>query len=291
VLVVTSATLDDPVVTIVARAGGAAATLVSLAEKPLVEPKPTLFTAGERSLRCAMLTPGGAEPDAPLPVLLDPYGGPWFQRVTRERGQYLESQWLADQGFAVLVIDGRGTPSRGRAWEREVHRDLYGPPVQDQADGLLAAAERFPYLDLSRVAIRGWSFGGAVAALAVLRHPDLFHAAVVGAPVTDETLYDTHYTERYLGSPDEDPEAYRRGSVVEEAAGLKRPLMLIHGIVDDNVLVANSLRLSRAFTAAGRPHVFLPLSGATHSPREESAAENLLLLQVRFLREALGLPS
>ena len=126
------------------------------------------------------------------------------------RSAYLTSQWFADQGFAVVVIDGRGTPGRGAAWERGIHGDLAGPVLEDQVDGLLALAAEDPRLDLSRVAIRGWSFGGYLAALAVLRRPDVFHAAIAGAPVTDWRLYDTFYTERYLGHPDTDAERVRR---------------------------------------------------------------------------------
>jgi dipeptidyl-peptidase 4 len=118
----------------------------------------------------------------------------------------------------------------------------------------------------------------------------VFHAAVAGAPVTDWRLYDTHYTERVLGHPDSDPEAYERSSLLAGAAKLSRPLMIIHGLADDNVFVAHSLRLSAALLAAGRQHAVLPLSGVTHMTRQEEVAENLLLLQVDFLREALGVP-
>jgi dipeptidyl-peptidase-4 len=205
-------------------------------------------------------------------------------------GLHFESQWFADQGFAVLVIDGRGTPNRGPAWDRAVYRNLADPVLEDQVDGLHAAAERFPFLDLGRVAIRGWSFGGFLAAMAVLRRPDVFHAAVSGAPVTDGTLYDTHYTERYLGMPDQEVDAYARYRLIDDAPNLTRPLMLIHGLADDNVYVANTLRLSKALMEAGRPHTVLPLSGITHAPLDPAVAENLLMLQVRFLRDALGLP-
>ncbi|MGH2662727.1 MAG: prolyl oligopeptidase family serine peptidase [Actinomycetota bacterium] len=289
VLVVTTSTIDEAPTVTVRRSGEHVATVASNAEHPVVEPKPRLFAGGARDLRSALLLPEGREPDEPIPVLLDPYGGPWFQRVMKVRGEYLVSQWFADQGFAVLVIDGRGTPSRGPGWERAVHLDLLGPVLEDQVDGLHAAADRYPFLDLDRVAIRGWSFGGELSAAAVLRRPDVFHAAVVGAPVTDQRLYDTHYNERYLGHPDREPESYRRNSVLEDAAKLERPMLLIHGLADDNCYVANSLRLSRALTAAGRPHTFLPLSGQTHMVTDIDSAENLLLLQLRFLREALGL--
>jgi dipeptidyl-peptidase-4 len=224
----------------------------------------------------------------PLPVLLDPYGGPGHQRVLRSRLAFAEPQWWADQGFAVVVADGRGTGGRGRSWDRDVHLDLAGPALDDQVDALRAAADAHPRLDLGRVAIRGWSFGGYLAALAVLRRPDVFAAAVAGAPVTDWCLYDTHYTERYLGHPDDQPEAYRRSSLLDDASALRRPLLLIHGLADDNVVVAHTLRLSRALLEAGRPHAVLPLSGITHMASQEAVAENLLLLQLEFLRRALG---
>jgi dipeptidyl-peptidase-4 len=153
----------------------------------------------------------------------------------------------------------------------------------------MASAERFGFLDLTRVAIRGWSFGGYLSALAVLRRPNVFHAAVAGAPVTEQTLYDTAYTERYLGLPQEQPDVYRRNSLLDDAASLSRPLLLIHGLADDNVYVAHTLQLSRRLAEAGRPHTVIPLSGVTHMTTKETVAENLLLLQVRFLREALGL--
>jgi dipeptidyl-peptidase-4 len=263
--------------------------LTSFAETPIVEPNVALRRVGERSLATAILVPAGAGTDSRLPVLLDPYGGPHAQRVQKARAQFLTSQWFADQGFAVVVIDGRGTPGRGRDWERAVHLDLAGPVLEDQIDGLHAAAAGDPRLDLSRVAIRGWSFGGYVAALAVLRHPDVFHAAVAGAPVTDWRLYDTHYTERYLGDPNEDAGPYERSSLLADAGRLDRPLLLIHGLADDNVVSAHTFGLSSALLAAGRPHDVLPLSGVTHMTPQEVVAENLLLLQLDFLQRALGL--
>src|SRR6185503_1292279 len=166
---------------------------------------------------------------------------------------------------------------------------LAAPVLDDQVDALHALAADHPELDLRRVGIRGWSFGGYLAALAVLRRPDVFHAAVAGAPVTDWALYDTHYTERFLGTPDDQPEVYRACSLLEDAAELERPLMIVHGLADDNVVFAHTLRLSSALLAAGRPHTVLPLSGVTHLASEEAVAENLLLLQVEFLRRALGL--
>ncbi|MFN2555761.1 MAG: prolyl oligopeptidase family serine peptidase [Nitriliruptorales bacterium] len=263
------------------------AALPSHAAEPTVTPSVRFQELGPRRLMSSLLLPSA--PDGPLPVLMDPYGGPHVQRVVRALGGYLTAQWFADQGFAVLLIDGRGTPGRGPKWEREVHLDLAGPVLEDQVEGLLAAAELEPRLDLDRVAIRGWSFGGYLAALAVLRRPDVFHAAVAGAPVTDWSLYDTHYTERYLGHPHVETESYRRSSIIADAAGLERPLLLIHGLSDDNVVAAHSLRLSRALLEAARPHTFLPLSGVTHMTPQEVIAESILRIELAFLADALGL--
>jgi dipeptidyl-peptidase 4 len=298
--VVTTMTLEDRVPRVVARSGrdGTVEHRFAVhAADPVVEPQVRLLELGPRRLRAALLLPTDHGPTASLPVLLDPYGGPHAQRVLRSRNAFLTSQWLADQGFAVLVVDGRGTPGRGPGWERAVHHDLATPVLEDQVDALYAAAEIEPRLDLTRVAIRGWSFGGYLAALAVLRRPDVFRAAVAGAPVTDWRLYDTHYTERYLGHPDEHPAAYEVSSLVDGAGRLLGAapwgedgpeLLLVHGLADDNVVAAHALRLSSALLADGRAHRFLPLSGVTHMTPQEVVAENLLRLQVAFLHEALG---
>jgi len=266
--------------------------IASLADEPfLPSPAPTLtYSAGPSRVVTAVLLPSWHRPGAAkLPVLCDPYGGPHGQRATSSHDAYLTSQWFAEQGFAVVVADGRGTPGRGPAWDRAVTGDLATPALEDQVEALHGAAAQCGDLDLTRVAIRGWSFGGYLSALAVLRRPDVFHAGIAGAPVTDWRLYDTGYTERYLGHPDFSAENYERSSLLAGAASLTRPLMIIHGLADDNVVVAHSLRLSSALLAAGRPHTVLPLSGVTHMAAQEEVAENLLLLQVDFLRSALGI--
>ncbi|WP_457028415.1 alpha/beta fold hydrolase [Kitasatospora sp. P5_F3] len=265
------------------------ATVASYAETPLITARPEFVFAGERRIPTAVLLPTGYDRDRDglLPVLMDPYGGPHGQRVVQSQNPHLTSQWFADQGFAVIVADGRGTPGRSPEWEKAIAFDFAGATLEDQVDALRALAGQYP-LDLEKVAIRGWSYGGYLAALAVLRRPDVFHAAVSGAPVTDWRLYDTHYTERYLGHPDQRPEVYDANSLTADAAKLERPLMLVHGLADDNVVAAHTLRLSSALLAAGRPHTVLPLSGVTHMTPQEQVAENLLLLQVSFLKEQLG---
>ncbi|MFF1547755.1 prolyl oligopeptidase family serine peptidase [Streptomyces sp. NPDC058291] len=294
VTVMVSAVPDRPgSVARVLREGKPATTVRSLAEDPGLSPRVTFLEGGARRIPCAVLMPRDYPGDTPLPVLLGPYGGPHGQRVLAAHNAHLTSQWFADQGFAVIVADGRGTPGRSPAWEKAIKDDMAAIVLQDQVDALHALAEHFP-LDLTRVAVRGWSFGGYLAGLAVLRRPDVFHAAVVGAPVTDLRLYDTHYQERYLGHPGEHPEVYRRNSLIDDeglvdAVEPARPMLIIHGLADDNVVVAHSLRLSSALLAAGRPHEVLPLSGVTHMTPQEQVAENLLRLQLDFLRRSLGL--
>jgi dipeptidyl-peptidase-4 len=290
--VLAGADLDsDGTRTTVLRADGSTVPVASHALSPGLEPAVRRVATAAGGPSVAVLLPHGHVPGSgKLPVLLDPYGGPHSQRVLAARGAFLTSQWFADQGFAVVVADGRGTPGRGPAYERAIAGDVAGPVLEDQVAALHAAAEQVGDLDLTRVGIRGWSFGGYLAALAVLRRPDVFHAAVAGAPVTDWRLYDTHYTERYLGHPDEHPEAYARTSLLTDpsTASPVRPLMLVHGLADDNVVAAHTLQLSSSLLEAGYPHTVLPLSGVTHMTPQEVVAENLLLLQVSFLREALG---
>lgn len=281
---------SGPEVSLVSK-GTVLAKITSSTVDPGIVPRPRWLTVGERSLRAALLLPTGYTPDqGKLPVLLDPYGGPHAQRVLQSRNAFLTPQWLADQGFAVLVADGRGTPGRGPAWEREIAGKLADVTLADQVDALHAVAAEHPELDLGKVAIRGWSYGGYLAALAVLRRPDVFHAGVAGAPVTDWSLYDTHYTERYLGTPEDEPDSYRHNSLIADAHELRGALLIVHGLADDNVFVAHSLRLSAALLAAGRAHTFLPLAGATHmTPQGEDVAENLMLTQVRWIKRELGI--
>ncbi|KIF72582.1 peptidase S9, partial [Streptomyces sp. AcH 505] len=275
----------------VLRDGKPLVTIVSYAEQPVLTARARFVEGGARRIPCAVLLPTDyQESDGPLPVLLDPYACPHGQRVLASHNAHLTSQWFADQGFAVIVADGRGAPGRSPGWEKSIKNNML-LALDDQIEALRDLAGRFP-LDTGRVAIRGWSGGGWLAGLAVLRRPDIFHAAVVGAPVTDVRLYDTHYMERYYGLPEEQPEVYAAHSLVTDD-GLSapqepaRPMMIIHGLADDNVVVAHSLRLSAALLAAGRPHEVLPLTGATHMTPQEEIAENMLLLQVDFLKRSL----
>ena len=278
-----------------AGAGDTGTGIASCAQRPnLPHPEPRFLEAGPGGIRTAVLFPSWHAPGTSLPVLMCPYGGPGHQEVVKAARSYLTAQWFAEQGFAIVVADGRGTPGRGPSWDRAIAGDFAAGILDDQVTALGAAAATFTDLDLGKVAMRGWSFGGYLSALAVLRRPDVFHAGVAGAPPTDWRLYDTHYTERYLGDPRTQPEVYARSSIIGDPARAVatqvRPLLIIHGLADDNVFVAHSLRLSSALLAAGYPHSVLPLSGITHMTSQEAVAENMLLLQVAFLKQALGLP-
>ena len=283
-----STTVDAP--TTVHSFGSVVGPIDSVAERSPLLPTVRTHQVGPRGLPATVLFPTGHIPGSRrLPVLLDPYGGPHGQQVINSARAYLVPQWFAEQGFAVVVVDGRGMAGRGPAWDRLAWHDRIGT-TDDQAEALREVAALYPDdLDLERVAIRGWSFGGYLAAACVLRHPDVFAAAIAGAPTTDERIYDTCYSERYLGHPDTDGDVYDANSLIPLAPQLRRPLMIIHGLADDNVYVAHSLRLSQALLAAGRPHEYLPLNGATHLAADEVVAENLLLLQLDFLQRSLGL--
>jgi dipeptidyl-peptidase-4 len=273
----------------VLRAGRPAVPVVSVAEWPVLDLHATRLTLGPRDLRAVLYLPSWHRPGrGRLPILADPYGGAGKQRVTAELDLgALVSQWLAEQGFAVLVADGSGTPGRGPRWDREVYGDLYGPVLEDQVTAVREAARLYPDLDPGRVGIRGWSYGGSLATWAVLHRPDVFHVAVAGAGVTDQRLYNAYWRERALGHPGRFPGRYEAMSLIRAAPKLTRPLLLMHGLADTNVYPANTLRLSSALLAAGRPHEVLFLPGVGHQALGSAVTEQLLWHQVRFLQRHL----
>ena len=207
--------------------------------------------------------------------------------VIDARDAYVMDQWYADAGFIVVRSDNRGTPGRGRAWERAISGDLLTAPLADQVGALQAVGARYPELDLGRVGIFGWSFGGYLSALALLLRPDVFACAVAGAPVTDWALYDTAYTERYMRTPETNPQGYAATSALTHAAKLRRPLLIIHGITDDNVHLANTLGLVEELYVAGKTAKVVLLSG-THMVPDPKLAIARQQVQIDFFREHLG---
>lgn len=268
--------------------GTVAGALPSVAEEPpwLPSVEWTTAAAGGRDFHAAIVRPRAFERGRRYPVLVHVYLGPTSLMVRRTPRSYLLDQWYADAGFVVVAIDGRGTPHRGGDWLRAVHKDLITVGLGDQVDALRALGARYPELDLDHVGIYGWSFGGYASAMAVLLRPEVFHAAVAGAPVTDWALYDTFYTERYMQTPQENPEGYARTSAIAHAAELTRPLLVIHGTTDDNVHFANSLGLVQALFRAGRDVELLPVA-ATHMTPDPEVALALHRKQLAFFRQHL----
>ncbi|MCX5193773.1 prolyl oligopeptidase family serine peptidase [Streptomyces sp. NBC_00249] len=249
--------------------------------------EPRLERVTEHGVPTALVLPRGHVPGRRLPVLLDVYGGPGFQDVSAEPVRWQHRQWWADQGFAVVTVDNRGTPYVSPAFTHAMYRGFSEVTLEDQVAALRALGARHGDLDLGRVGVRGWSYGGYLAAMAVLRRPDVFHAASAGAAPTDLRQYDTAYTERYLGLPQEHPEVYERDSLLPDAPELSRPLQLITGLADDNVHPSHTLRLSRALTDAGRPHQLLALPGVTHMT-PGGTREKVAVQQLAFFRGALA---
>ncbi len=283
-----------PLQIVLRRDGSTAGTLRSLAETPNLETHPLFLSVrhdvSDRMRRFAtvIITPHDYVTTRKWPVIVHVYGGPHSQMVMQSRNRYLLDQWIADHGFVVVSFDGRGTPARGRAWERSIRGDLIQIPLEDQVAALQALGRNFPGLDLERVGIFGWSFGGYFSALAAMRRPDVFRAAVAGAPVCDWRDYDTHYTERYLDLPALNPGGYAACSALTWAPRLERPLLVIHGTADDNVYFMHSLKLCDALFHAGRPFEFLPLPGFTHMVPDPVVTERLYGRIVRFFERNLA---
>lgn len=270
------------------RDGAVLGELPSVAEQPPWQAgvEWTTTEVAGRTHHAAIVRPKSFDAKRRYPVLLHVYAGPHARMVSATPKPFLLDQWYADAGFVVVAIDGRGTPNRGRDWERAVHKDLITIPLADQVDVLKALGAKYSELDLDRVGIYGWSFGGYASAMAVLLRPDVFRAAVAGAPVTDWALYDTFYTERYMQTPETNPDGYRETSALAHAGKLDRPLLIIHGTTDDNVHFAHSLTFVEALFRAGRRFELLPVS-ATHMTPDPEIALSLHRRQLSFFRDNL----
>lgn len=270
------------------RGGQLLAEIPSIAEKPPVSPSVELTRVGAGpAFDASIVRPRDFQPWRKYPVILNVYAGPGTTMVDGIPRRHLQSQWLADHGFIVVSLDGRGTPGRGRDWERVIKGNLIDVALEDQVAGLRALGAKYPDLDMERVGVIGWSFGGYFAAMATLRRPDVFRCGVAGAPVVDWEDYDTHYTERYMDLPSANPEGYSRANVLTYASNLERPLLLIHGLTDDNVYFVHTLKLAGALFAAGRQYELLPLVG-THLVYEPAMQMRLQNRIVDFLERNLA---
>ena len=229
-------------------------------------------------LDAMVVRPRPFDPKRTYPVIVHVYGGPGSGMVRDAwRGTTsLFDAYLAQEGFVVLKVDGRGSAGRGTAYERRVHRNLGTLEVEDLGTAIRWLAKR-PWVDATRVGVWGWSYGGYLAALALARAPTVFRAAVAVAPVTDWRLYDTIYTERYMGLPAENVEGYRISAPTTWAKDVRGALLLAHGLADDNVHFQNTARLVQALTQAGRPYDLQVYPQRAHGI--EGAAEHLHLFR------------
>jgi dipeptidyl-peptidase-4 len=278
--------------------GDSVGSISSVAAEPSFVPKPqwALSNVHGREYRSVVVRPRDFDPKKKYPVLNFVYGGPGNNQVNANARGYLQHQYFADQGFFVVSIDGRGTPRRGREWERVLKKDGVGNfidvPLKDQCDVLEDLCQQFPEMDRARIGVYGWSFGGYFSSMATMRRPDVFKCGISGAPVTDWLDYDTHYTERYLGVPGIPTvdAGYIASNVLTYCKDLKVPLLIIHGTADDNVYFVHALKLTDRLFKEGKPFEFLPLSGQTHMVTKPEIVKEMNRRMIAFFRQHLGGP-
>ena len=225
----------------------------------------------------------------PAPGVVDVYGGPLAQRVADswDATADLRAQALSQLGYCVLKLDNRGSARRGVEFEAAVRHRLGQLEVLDQLDGVAwAVAEGL--IDPDRVAVYGWSYGGYMALRCLAAAPGVFRAAIAGAPITSWEDYESYYTEFYLGTPQENPAGYAASSVLAEAHRLNGPLLIMHGLVDENVHFRHSARLIQALIAADHDHELLVLPGERHHVRQEASRRMIERRVLDFLVKNLG---
>lgn len=245
----------------------------------------TLPAVDGQMLQFRLYLPAGFDPRQRYPVLSSFYGGPTVQRVVRAWGDHFH-QYMAQQGFVVFTLDNRGSSRRGRAFSDPLHRLLGDVEVTDQLTGI-DWLKTLPWVDEQRVGVFGWSYGGYLAAMLLAKASDQVAAGVAVAPVTDWSLYDTFYTERYLARPQDNPAGYLRSGVLAWVDGLTAPLLLIHGMADDNVLFSNSTRLMAALQEAGTPFDLMTYPGGKHGMSTPALRVHTHAGIARFLRRHL----
>jgi dipeptidyl-peptidase 4 len=269
--------------------GSLFAALPSKAETPATLPAITYTTVGALGFDAEIIRPRNFTAGLRYPVILSVYGGPAGKQVWAAPRMAFLNQCFADEGFIVATLDNRGTPGRGRDWFRAIKNNAIDIPLDDQVAGLQALGAKYPEMDLARVGVTGWSFGGYFTAMAMLRRPDMFAAGVAGAPVVDWEDYDTFYTERYMGLPEDNQAGYRASNVLTYADRLARPLLLVHGVTDDNVYFEHTMKLTLELLKAGKPYELMLLPG-THMLADPKLHASESARAAEFFREHLGEP-
>jgi dipeptidyl-peptidase-4 len=260
-----------------------------VAELGLLPPElTTVETADGTTLHVALYRPPEGAAPPPWPTIVSVYGGPHAQRVTQSWDLTVDmrAQYLRELGWLVIKVDNRGSARRGLAFEGAIKGDLGNLELTDQVEAIRVLAER-GLVDPARVGIYGWSYGGYMSAMALVRAPDTFKVGVAGAPVTSWDGYDTHYTERYMGTPQGNPKGYASSSVMTHVENLRGHLMLVHGMIDENVHFRHTARLIQALIRARKPYELLPFPDERHMPRGEADRVYMEQRIVDFFREHL----
>ncbi len=245
----------------------------------------TLAAEDGQTLHYRLTRPSGPQPEEGHPVIVSVYGGPGVQRVKNEWPPLL-LQLLSAHGYGVLELDNRGGSNRGPRFEAPIHRRLGGAEVRDQVAGARFLAT-LPWVNPARIGVYGHSYGGYMTLMCLMQEPQTFKAGVAVAPVTDWRLYDTHYTERYLGMPELDPAAYEASDVLSYADGLSGALLVIHGMADDNVLFTHTTKLIRRLQSLNRPFEMMAYPGSKHALQERDVSIHRFELLLSFFRRHL----
>jgi len=239
----------------------------------------------------AIWRPPALEPGTRYPALVEVYGGPHVQLVANSWGLTvdLRAQYLASQGFVVFALDNRGSARRGHRFEAAIWRRLGTIEVMDQVDGARFLTS-LPEVDGERIGVYGWSYGGYMTLMCLLKAPETFKAGVAGAPVTSWDGYDTAYTERYMETPQANPEGYREASALTHAARLRAPVLILHGLLDENVHFRHTARLIAALNASGKGYDLAIFPNERHGPRDPAQRAALERRIAAFFRAHLGGP-
>jgi dipeptidyl-peptidase-4 len=245
----------------------------------------TLKSEDGQDLHYRVYKPLGFSAGKRYPVFMTYYGGPGKQYVNRAWGNHFE-QVMAERGYVVFALDNRGTPRRGRKFSDAIFRQLGRSEVADQLAGI-AWLKQQPWVDGDRIGIFGWSYGGYQTLMLLSKASDRIAAGVAVAPVTDWGLYDTHYTERYLDTPLHNPQGYELSGVLHWLGGLKSPLLLVHGMADDNVLFANSTKLMSALQQSGTQFRLMTYPGGKHGLSTPALKKHAYTLIANFFDETL----
>ncbi|WP_083918337.1 S9 family peptidase [Woodsholea maritima] len=240
---------------------------------------------GTTELQYEIYRPEGCDGAHPCPAIVEVYGGPHAQRVTKG-WQSLNDQLYVQAGYVYFRLDNRGSWNRGHAFEAALHRDMGNVEVQDQLKGL-DYLKSLDFVDGERVGLWGWSYGGYMTLMTTLQAPGAYAAAVSGAPVSDWSLYDTHYTERYMGTPENNPDGYARSDVMTHIENYQTPTLMIHGMSDDNVTFDHATRVYHALQGANQPFEMMTYPGQRHGIRGTERQRHLLRVISDFFARKL----